>query len=171
MLTGEELGLRMKSGVRPVRFASPSTVAPFLARRRSPRTRQRPSPSHSPSSSSSRTRSEDLGLLNSALKNPVPVNAHQREPNDRPVRHFRLASRCVLDLSACVPREVLAGATVDYRRWITPSAGRLMLLDFVGPASSHSYDLPPRAVPHPMLVPAPVEGREGRASSGTRATA
>ena len=32
-------------------------------------------------------------------------------------------------------------------------------------------DLPPRAVPHPMLVPAPVEGREGRASSGTRATA
>ena len=34
-----------------------------------------------------------------------------------------------------------------------------------------AYDLPPRAVPHPMLVPAPVEGREGRASSGTRATA
>ena len=33
------------------------------------------------------------------------------------------------------------------------------------------FDLPPRAVPHPMLVPAPVEGREGRASSGTRATA
>ena len=32
-------------------------------------------------------------------------------------------------------------------------------------------DLPPRAIPHPMLVPAPVEGREGRASSGTRATA
>ena len=32
-------------------------------------------------------------------------------------------------------------------------------------------DLPPRAVPHPMLVPAPVEGREGRASSGSRATA
>ena len=32
-------------------------------------------------------------------------------------------------------------------------------------------DLPPRAVPHPMLVPAPVESREGRASSGTRATA
>ena len=32
-------------------------------------------------------------------------------------------------------------------------------------------DLPPRAVPHPMLVPAPVEGGEGRASSGTRATA
>ncbi len=32
-------------------------------------------------------------------------------------------------------------------------------------------DLPPRVVPHPMLVPAPVEGREGRASSGTRATA
>ena len=32
-------------------------------------------------------------------------------------------------------------------------------------------DLPPRAVPDPMLVPAPVEGREGRASSGTRATA
>ena len=31
-------------------------------------------------------------------------------------------------------------------------------------------DLPPRVVPHPMLVPAPVEGREGRASSGTRAT-
>ena len=31
-------------------------------------------------------------------------------------------------------------------------------------------DLPPRAAPHPMLVPAPVEGREGRASSGTRAT-
>ena len=35
----------------------------------------------------------------------------------------------------------------------------------------HEADLPPRAVPHPMLVPAPVEGREGRASSGTRATA
>ncbi len=34
-----------------------------------------------------------------------------------------------------------------------------------------NIDLPPRAVPHPMLVPAPVEGREGRASSGTRATA
>ena len=32
-------------------------------------------------------------------------------------------------------------------------------------------DLPPRAVPHPMLVPAAVEGREGRAFSGTRATA
>ena len=32
-------------------------------------------------------------------------------------------------------------------------------------------DLPPRVVPHPMLAPAPVEGREGRASSGTRATA
>ena len=32
-------------------------------------------------------------------------------------------------------------------------------------------DLPPRVVPRPMLVPAPVEGREGRASSGTRATA
>ena len=32
------------------------------------------------------------------------------------------------------------------------------------------WDLPPRVVPHPMLVPAPVEGREGRASSGTRAT-
>ena len=32
-------------------------------------------------------------------------------------------------------------------------------------------DLPPRVVPHPMLVPAPVESREGRASSGTRATA
>ena len=32
-------------------------------------------------------------------------------------------------------------------------------------------DLPPRVVPHPMLVPAPVEGREGRASSGTRAMA
>ena len=32
-------------------------------------------------------------------------------------------------------------------------------------------DLPPRAIPHPRLVPAPVEGREGRASSGTRATA
>ena len=35
----------------------------------------------------------------------------------------------------------------------------------------HDVDLPPRVVPHPMLVPAPVEGREGRASSGTRATA
>ena len=34
-----------------------------------------------------------------------------------------------------------------------------------------ALDLPPRAVPHPMLVPAPVESREGRASSGTRATA
>ena len=32
-------------------------------------------------------------------------------------------------------------------------------------------DLPPRVVPHPMLAPAPVEGREVRASSGTRATA
>ncbi len=38
-------------------------------------------------------------------------------------------------------------------------------------ASEGSGDLPPRVVPHPMLVPAPVEGREGRASSGTRATA
>ena len=37
--------------------------------------------------------------------------------------------------------------------------------------SNEVSDLPPRAVPHPMLVPAPVEGREGRASSGTRATA
>ena len=37
--------------------------------------------------------------------------------------------------------------------------------------SKAGCDLPPRAVPHPMLVPAPVEGREGRASSGTRATA
>ena len=34
-----------------------------------------------------------------------------------------------------------------------------------------ALDLPPRVVPHPMLVPAPVESREGRASSGTRATA
>ena len=45
----------------------------------------------------------------------------------------------------------------------------------VGPpflTTALSYlDLPPRVVPHPMLVPAPVEGREGRASSGTRATA
>ena len=37
--------------------------------------------------------------------------------------------------------------------------------------TEQTYDLPPRAVPHPMVVPAPVEGREGRASSGTRATA
>ena len=37
--------------------------------------------------------------------------------------------------------------------------------------SSEQFDLPPRVVPHPMLVPAPVEGGEGRASSGTRATA
>ena len=35
----------------------------------------------------------------------------------------------------------------------------------------YRIDLPRRAVPHPMLVPAAVEGREGRASSGTRATA
>ena len=34
-----------------------------------------------------------------------------------------------------------------------------------------TIDLPPRAAAHPMLVPAAVEGREGRASSGTRATA
>ena len=34
-----------------------------------------------------------------------------------------------------------------------------------------NIDLPPRAAAHPMLVPAAVEGREGRASSGTRATA
>ena len=38
-------------------------------------------------------------------------------------------------------------------------------------AGTSATDLPPRVVPHPMLVPAPVEGREGRASSGTRATA
>ena len=47
-------------------------------------------------------------------------------------------------------------------------------LVFVDPKASRlwgDYDLPPRVVPHPMLVPAPVEGREGRASSGTRATA
>ena len=37
--------------------------------------------------------------------------------------------------------------------------------------AAQDSDLPPRVVPHPMLVPAPVEGREGRASSGTRATA
>ena len=37
--------------------------------------------------------------------------------------------------------------------------------------ATEEADLPPRVVPHPMLVPAPVEGREGRASSGTRATA
>ena len=42
--------------------------------------------------------------------------------------------------------------------------------DARGKAHVH-VDLPPRAVPHAMLVPAPVEGREGRASSGTRATA
>ena len=40
-----------------------------------------------------------------------------------------------------------------------------------GNRAFRGVDLPPRAVPHPMLVPAPVEGREGRASSGTRATA
>ena len=39
------------------------------------------------------------------------------------------------------------------------------------PLRFQATDLPPRVVPHPMLVPAPVEGREGRASSGTRATA
>ena len=39
------------------------------------------------------------------------------------------------------------------------------------PVPNGLCDLPPRVVPHPMLVPAPVEGREGRASSGTRATA
>ncbi len=38
-------------------------------------------------------------------------------------------------------------------------------------SAGRDIDLPPRAVPHPMLVPAAVEGREGRASSGTRATA
>ena len=38
-------------------------------------------------------------------------------------------------------------------------------------ARLNTNDLPPRVVPHPMLVPAPVESREGRASSGTRATA
>ena len=41
------------------------------------------------------------------------------------------------------------------------------VLDF----AHQKTDLPPRVVPHPMLVPAPVEGREVRASSGTRATA
>ena len=41
----------------------------------------------------------------------------------------------------------------------------------IGCGGAGASDLPPRAVPHPMLVPAPVEGREGRASSGTRATA
>ena len=45
----------------------------------------------------------------------------------------------------------VAAMAIDYGIWFT--------------------DLPPREVPHPMLVPAPVEGREGRASSGTRATA
>ena len=42
---------------------------------------------------------------------------------------------------------------------------------YVRDFSVSTDDLPPRVVPHPMLVPASVEGREGRASSGTRATA
>ena len=49
-----------------------------------------------------------------------------------------------------------------------------LMLEAVEPVRGLEFsprDLPPRVVPHPMLVPAPVEGREGRASSGTRATA
>ena len=49
--------------------------------------------------------------------------------------------------------------------------GMMEALLFGNAGRTGSADLPPRAVPHPMLVPAPVEGREGRASSGTRATA
>ena len=54
--------------------------------------------------------------------------------------------------------------------------GTLRVLDLTDPHIRETIeeaedDLPPRVVPHPMLVPAPVEGREGRASSGTRATA
>ena len=51
-----------------------------------------------------------------------------------------------------------------------PFVARKLLSDF-GFAIVDDADLPPRVVPHPMLVPAAVEGREGRASSGTRATA
>ena len=54
----------------------------------------------------------------------------------------------------------------SYRKGIT-----LAELTRLFPDEATATDLPPRAVPHPMLVPAPVEGREGRASSGTRATA
>ena len=49
-------------------------------------------------------------------------------------------------------------------------SGNVVQGNFIGTDVTGS-DLPPRAVPHPMLVPAPVEGREGRASSGPRATA
>ena len=51
------------------------------------------------------------------------------------------------------------------------ATGHRFLVQLKGTTRLSEGDLPPRAVPHPMLVPAPVEGREGRASSGTRATA
>ena len=67
----------------------------------------------------------------------------------------------------------------NQRDLLTTPLGRFDLKNVKHPLVVHAVrqegldvpDLPPRAVPHPMLVPAPVEGREGRASSGTRATA
>ena len=56
-----------------------------------------------------------------------------------------------------VPDGVLFGSSKAHRRL------REMLIEEL--TCAH------RVVSHPMLVPAPVEGREGRASSGTRATA
>ena len=54
---------------------------------------------------------------------------------------------------------------------VHPAYRTLSIYRSVTADDSGSVDLPPRVVPHPMLVPAPVEGREGRASSGTRAMA
>ena len=80
-------------------------------------------------------------------------------------------------------RSRLRSSPIDHGNPCDRSSGDRTPLcpDAVGPArdvnttarpNSYTYpDLPPRVVPHPMLVPAPVEGREGRASSGTRATA
>ena len=71
------------------------------------------------------------------------------------------------------------GPSGDVAAEVSMSVSGLPILHTCGHRKLHTWrfdlaggsDLPPRAVPHPMIVPAPVEGREGRASSGTRATA
>ena len=69
--------------------------------------------------------------------------------------------------SFCESKSLAYGEYVDWRMsWTDHGDLEAFSLGFAGASA-----LPPRVVPHPMLVPAPVEGREGRASSGTRATA
>ena len=94
----------------------------------------------------------------------------------------RTRSRCLLGVAPAPWRSVASAFAISVlvlgvpasnasAQAVTPDTLLLSLDEAYRIASQSNPDLPPRVVPHPMLVPAPVEGREGRASSGTRATA